>query len=425
MRGRRARRSGMEKQLRRHQLTEILFGAHAEIAESRIARVRAVRLHARQPVHRLSGNDRAHRLAGRVGEIQVVSLPTEVAARRRHHVIGEHRGELRAHRTKGSRHGGIHVAGEEIRRVELVHDSRQAGERRREHAVVPIHRPKVVALQLVPGVQSRRIPPEGDALNFRLAYRLCDTKVLAHIVKEDLAAPRAADRIDERVDVPDGSIEIVGVVPWFVDQLDEQDRRLVFERGVRVGIDVPEQLPEVVGLRRDGGGTGAELFFPEVIRKALRGGVAQRVRPAGVVRLRGAQQHVHAPLAGPGNQVVQQVEMVVRDQVAGPVGVLPVAPQGETHAVPTHAGEVGHVVVNHLLAVGRHAACGAVIRGGRQDVVRAKERDLRAIVLPSHDALFVEIHRPRRRHRGYRALAREPRGAEKNADQSQSAGAHK
>ena len=95
--------------------------------------------------------------------------------------------------------------------------------------------------------------------------------------------------------------------------------------------------------------------------------------------------------------------MVVGDQVAGAVGGLPVAPEGEPQAVPAHPGEVRHVLVDHPLPVGVEIAGGAVVGGGRQHVVRAEEGDLLAVVAPADDTGLVEVDgtvRGSRRARG-------------------------
>src|SRR5437667_2074982 len=60
------------------QLTQIAVGRDVEIAEPSVLRIRSVRLQPRQAAHRLGGDDRTHRLARRVDQVQVVRLPTEV-----------------------------------------------------------------------------------------------------------------------------------------------------------------------------------------------------------------------------------------------------------------------------------------------------------------------------------------------------------
>src|SRR5260370_27596037 len=82
--------------------------------------------------------------------------------------------------------------------------------------------------------------------------------------------------------------------------------------------------------------------------------------------------------------------MIVGDQVAGAIGGLPVAPEGQPQAVPAHAGELRHVLVDHLLAVAVDVAGGAVVGGCVDDVVRAKEAYLPLSVSPPHDSLVVQ-----------------------------------
>ena len=83
--------------------------------------------------------------------------------------------------------------------------------------------------------------------------------------------------------------------------------------------------------------------------------------------------------------------MVVGDQVAGRVGGLPVTPERESQAVPAHAGELRHVLVDHFLAIGVEVSGRAIVGGGGKHVVRAEESDFLLRISPPHDALFVEI----------------------------------
>ena len=139
----------------------------------------------------------------------------------------------------------------------------------------------------------------------------------------------------------------------------------------------------------------AELPLGEVVREPGRRRVTQRVRPVCVVGLNRAQEHVHATLAGTRDEIVEQIEVIVDDEIAGAVGVLPIAPQREAHPVPAHAREVRHVVVDHLLPIGAEIAGSAIVGGRRQDVIRAEQPYLAAITPPAYDALLVEIHRSR------------------------------
>ena len=392
--GRRAARAPrMEEHIRRHELAEVFLVAHAEITEPRVARIRAVRRPARQPSHRLGGDHGAYRLARRVHEVEVVRLPAEVARRRAQHVVGEHDGELHAAGAKGPCHRRIHVSRQHVRRIELVDDSRHARELGAKHVGIGVDRPEVVPRKLMPGHEARRVPPERDAAHRRLPDRLGDLEILADVVEQELRAAGRANGGGQCVDVPDRTGDVLAVVRRLVDQLDEQDRRLVLERRRRIRVHMLEHLPQVVGLRGDGLGVGAE-FAPRVVaRESWKGAVRQRVRPAGVVGLDRAEQHVDTALSSPRDEVVHQVEVLVGDEVPLAVRVLPVAPEGQPHAIPSHARKVRHVLVDHPLSIEAQVAGGAVVRCRWQDVVRAEERDFLAGVLPADDAARVEHRR--------------------------------
>ena len=181
------------------------------------------------------------------------------------------------------------------------------------------------------------------------------------------------------------------MVPRLVHQLDEEDRRLVLERRVGVGIHVVQDLAQVVHLRGDGGRVGTHLPLAEAAAEARGGRVGERIGPVGAVELNGAEQHVDPALPRAGDEVVLEVEMVVGDQVAGAVGRLPVAPEGEPQAVPAHPGEVGHVLVDHQLAVAVNITRRPVVGGGGEHVVRAEEGHFLAIVLPADHPGAVEV----------------------------------
>src|SRR5712664_2285776 len=89
--------------------------------------------------------------------------------------------------------------------------------------------------------------------------------------------------------------------------------------------------------------------------------------------------------------------MVVDEQIAGAVRRLPIAPECEPQAIPSHAGELRHVLIDHAFAIGVEIAGRAIVGRSREHVVRAKKRDLLARVLPPYDALFVEEDALRKR----------------------------
>ena len=149
VRWRRARRAGVQKGVARDELAQVTVVGDVEVPEPSVLRVGAVRTEPGQAVHRFGCDDRAHRFAGRVDQVQIVGLPPQVARRGLQHVVGEHGGELRAHGTEGPRHRRIHRAGAQVGAVELVHDPRAPGELGTQHVGVRVGRAEVVAHELV------------------------------------------------------------------------------------------------------------------------------------------------------------------------------------------------------------------------------------------------------------------------------------
>src|SRR3989442_7530438 len=83
--------------------------------------------------------------------------------------------------------------------------------------------------------------------------------------------------------------------------------------------------------------------------------------------------------------------MVVDEQIAGAVRRLPIAPECEPQTIPSHPGELRHVLIDHAFAIGMEIAGRAIVGRRREHVVRAEECDLRAIVSPADHALVVEV----------------------------------
>ena len=164
VRRRGARRAGVEERVAGDQLAEVPVIGDVEVAEPGVPGVRAVGVEPGQAVHGFGGDDGAHRLPRGVDEVEVVGLPSQVARRRPHHVVGEHRGELRPNCAEGPRHGGVHGAGAEVRAVELVDDPRQVGQLRPQHVGKGVGGAEVVARELVARVQAGGIPAERHAL---------------------------------------------------------------------------------------------------------------------------------------------------------------------------------------------------------------------------------------------------------------------
>lgn len=84
--------------------------------------------------------------------------------------------------------------------------------------------------------------------------------------------------------------------------------------------------------------------------------------------------------------------MLVDDEIAVAVAVLPIAPERQPQTVPAHPREMRHVLVDPFLSVGAQVFCGAVIARRREAVVRAKEGHLALIRAPPNDAPVVDIH---------------------------------
>jgi hypothetical protein len=94
-------------------------------------------------------------------------------------------------------------------------------------------------------------------------------------------------------------------------------------------------------------------------------------------------------LGQPGKQIVEQVEVVVRDQVALPVAHLAV-PHVDAVGIEAESREMEHVGVDGLLAVHTQVAMSAVGVRERRGVVDAPERHLPAVRGPAHDAAVVD-----------------------------------
>ena len=102
-----------------------------------------------------------------------------------------------------------------------------------------------------------------------------------------------------------GALQILGMMPGFVDELDEDDRRLIFEREVRVGVHVRENLPQIIHLRRQCPRIGSHATLAEAAAKPRLRRVSQRVRPVRAVELNGTEKHEDPALLRTRDQVIQ------------------------------------------------------------------------------------------------------------------------
>ena len=83
--------------------------------------------------------------------------------------------------------------------------------------------------------------------------------------------------------------------------------------------------------------------------------------------------------------------MLVEDEIALLVGVLPIAPGTQPQGRPAHAREVRHVLVDHGLAIAGYQPCHAVIGSGHDAVIGAVQRDFGARIAPTHHSRLVDI----------------------------------
>ncbi len=351
---------------------------------------------ARQAAHDFAGDDRADRLAGRMDQVDKMGLPAEIVRRRIQHVVGEDSGELRADAAIGPRHRREHVAGIQVGLVELVDDARLAGDARIEHRRIVVDGLQEVALLLVAGDQARRIPAEVDAFDLGLGQGVADFEVLRKVVKGDLRRAGAFDGVDQGIDIVDRLLKVFRMVDRFVDHLDEQQVGLVLQRAAGIGVDVVQHLLDVVGLGGDGLGIGAHDRPRIQRRKAGRlvVGIADLISEGRIIGVDRRQQDIDTAFARGVDQIVFEVGVVVGDQIADRVGILPVAPRAQPHAVPAHAGKVRHVLVDQLLAIGVDQARHAVIAAGKGAVVGAEQPDFLVVGAPADKALGVDIDGP-------------------------------
>ena len=110
------------------------------------------------------------------------------------------------------------------------------------------------------------------------------------------------------------------MMPRLVHQLDEEDRRLVLDRDVRVRVHVVQDLAQVIHLCRECRRVSAHAAFTEAPAESRSGCVAERVGPVGPVELNRAEQHGDAALGCTGDEIVQEIEVIVGDEIAGAVG---------------------------------------------------------------------------------------------------------
>ena len=143
-------------------------------------------------------------------------LPAEVTRSGGEHVVGEHGRELRADRTKRTRHCRIHRAAPQVRRVELVDDARQTRELGTLHVRIHVDSAEIIAVEFVPRVQACGIPAKRHALRSRATNRLANAEVLADVVENQFGASRAANRIGECIDISDGPLQILRMMPRLV-----------------------------------------------------------------------------------------------------------------------------------------------------------------------------------------------------------------
>ena len=156
-------------------------------------------------------------------------------------------------------------------------------------------------------IETGRIPAERDPLCLGASDRLTDPEVLTHVVENELLTSGTADGVSERVDVADRALQILRMMPRFVHQLDEDDRRLVFQRDVCVWVHVIEDLAQVIQLRCERCRVSAHAALAEAPPESGGGRVVERVGPVGAVQLNGTEQHKNAALFGASDEVVQEI----------------------------------------------------------------------------------------------------------------------
>lgn len=315
-----------------------------------------------------------------------------VGVRHGQRVVRELGGPLEARPPEGSRHGRIHVRPAHVRGVELVHHARLIAALR-EVGVgngVAIHVGQHVSAHGTVPHQAGGIPLVADALDLGRAHRVAVLVrvVLADVVEDGLGEAGFPQRARHRVDVARG-LRGSRRVPRLVEDLERQQVRILLQREARVRVHVADELLQVVRLQAAGLRVHAHLGLVVALRKSGRSGVPLGVagRPPGD---RG-QQGLDAVVGEAGQQVVQQVQVVVLDQVAPGVAHLPV-PHVNAVGVEPETREVQHIRIDGPLAIDPQVSVGPVrVREGG-GIVDAEKGDFRAVGGPAHDAPLVHAN---------------------------------
>ena len=304
-------------------------------------------------------------------------------------VVGEEGHPLEPGRAERTDDGGVEVGGPLVRGVELVDDPGLLVKALDavEGDLVFRHGGQVVAPARVVRHQAGRIPLEGAAFHLGIVEGLGVLEIVADVVEDRLLAARAAHRRDHAVHEGGGLLGRRAVGGFVVD-LEAHDHRVVLGLVSGVGVVVVEEVADVVLLDDGGvrvaGGDG-------LVHAAGESGQVLAGLGIAVIAAHDHREHdVDAALLEPGDEVVEQVEVLVGEEVALAVGDL-VVPDVDAVGVDSHACEVVGVLVDGLLDVGAEAVELAVGVGERRRVVDAEPGAFLAGLRVADDALAVDL----------------------------------
>ena len=225
------------------------------------------------------------------------------------------------------------------------------------------------------------IPAIGGTLSLRGVEGGRHEEVLRDVVGHNLLATRGADGVGHRVDVGANLLVAIEDAGRLVQNLDGNDVGLLLIQFSRVAVAVVEELGHVVLLGTNRIGVEVERMLGVVSRES--GQVAIAIGPPGSVGHRGREEHQNTSFRSAVDEVVEQVEVLVIEEVARLVRVLPVAPEREAQRAESHACEVRHVDVDHallLLERGGYLVGCAVVRSRGKAVVGTKNGHFASIV---------------------------------------------
>src|SRR5690606_13436681 len=324
------------------------------------------------------------------GQVHKVRIVLRIKRRHIGWVIGEMGSPLYTGGTEASRHRRIDVRSSDVSSIEFIYDPggplKCATAGKGDSVRVDVR--QKISLKFATKAQARRISLKRSALYFGIEIGIHQMDAMADVIKDRLFTSGPSHRSHHPVN-EGGHFFRRLVVMWFIAYLKGNNVGIVFIGFSSIGVDVVQELIEVVLLGFDGPLIGKAGILTVFVGESGR--VLVGLGPA-ITPIRDRRENeLDATILHLRQHIVEKIEMFVFQQVAGRVTDLCI-PYMNAISIEAQTGKMIYIGIDRFPQRNAKTLCRTISMGEGGGIVYAEALNFLACIAPAHRAVLVDNH---------------------------------